>query len=104
MTPDYQEMIEGDIIFIKDLDKGGPSVTNQIEDVVKTIAISIHNQLGIPLRNFRLVYMDSSGRIDGIRTSNNRFAGFYSIGAQTLNDAIPLIKKMEIDKDGNLLS
>jgi hypothetical protein len=104
MTPDYEEVVAEDIILIKDLDKGGPSVTNHVEDVVKTIAISIHDRLGIPLRNFRLVYMDSSGRIDGIRTSNNRFAGFYSIGAQTLTDAIPMVKRMEIDADGNLLS
>lgn len=55
-------------IFIRDLDEGGKSITNDAENVVADI---------VPLfPGLRLFYRDSIGLVDEILIKDGQFAGF----------------------------
>lgn len=63
------------VLVIVDLDRGGMSVTNNIEAVVKSIAA----ELGSDVYKMPIIYKDSMGIYDGIDSSNVA-SPFYSIG------------------------
>lgn len=72
---------DGDIIAIVDADNGyGPSVTNDIQNVLRYIAL----ELGEGLQDYRILYRDSRGIWDGVHilSHGGRHTGgvqFYSI-------------------------
>jgi hypothetical protein len=78
----YNYIIDGNFIFITDLN-GAMSVTNDIENVLSEIS----KDLNTSMDNFKIVYQDSYGDIDGIKTINGSFKGFYFIGAKTFYEA-----------------
>lgn len=66
--------VSDDSIYIVDLDLGNVSVTNDVENVVKSISEAFD---GIGKR--RLFYQDSMGRVDEILVKDERFAGFKAV-------------------------
>lgn len=71
----YRHQIDGRILFIEDLDHGGKSVTDNIENVLAEIS----EQLGTSISNFDVIYRDSENKIDGVHTCDGKFTGFYFI-------------------------
>lgn len=86
---DYKYEINGNIIFIEDLDLGNKSVTNDIENILEDVAEE-HN---LELNNFHVIYRDCTGDIDGVLIRNNEFSSFYSIGEKDYESAVKKIKK-----------
>jgi hypothetical protein len=75
---------DGDIIAIVDLDNGlGPSVTNDMENVLLDIAM----ELGHGLRGYRILYRDSQGTWDGVHLLPNGKPRFYSINERNYQKA-----------------
>lgn len=78
---DFEIVYKDDyLIYIKDLDLGNRSVTNDVENVLKRIE-------GIGKR--RVFYKDSMGKIDEILHDRGHFKGFKAI---PYGD--PLLKKV----------
>lgn len=59
---DYTYTVEGSVIAIVDLDQGGRSVTNDIENVLDDIQAELGS-----LSGYAVIYRDSSGQWDGVR-------------------------------------
>ncbi len=55
-------------LVIRDLDRGGMSVTNDAENVVECLAGE--------LRGRRLFYYDSNGQLDELVVADGKFVGF----------------------------
>jgi hypothetical protein len=75
LDSDYSYSIQGQIILVIDEDKGGTSVTNNISNVLRDIAI----KEGIDPVGFNIAYKDSMGNWDGVSLSSNGKASFYPI-------------------------
>lgn len=77
MRVDFTYRIDGNVLFIEDLNLGRMSVTNGVEDVLE----SISNTLERNLHDFRIMYRDSEDIIDGIETNEDgTFKKFFHIG------------------------
>jgi len=71
MRSDFKIIEENaEFIFLVDLNLGGRSVTNDIENVVSDLADRIGNR--------RLFYRDSTGRVDEVIHTNGTFIEFSS--------------------------
>ena len=70
-----REVNETSVLVIIDLDRGGMSVTNNVEAVVKSIAA----ELGEDIYKRPIIYKDSMGIYDGI-DGTNLASPFYHIG------------------------
>jgi len=82
---DYIYKFDGDFLIIKDLNLGGMSVTNSIEDVVKNIC-DINNRNPNTLH---IIYRDMDGIWDGW---NNKTKSFILIQSTNVDDAINYFK------------
>ena len=89
----YNMRTDGPFILITDENRGNMSVTNNVEEVIE----AIQEQLGDdnPIDDFHIIYKDSMGVVDGIKTSNGKFAGFIHIGAKNFDDAKDKVLKDE---------
>lgn len=77
---DYTAQVDGDVIFIEDLNLGRMSVTNDIENIIDDLASKLTKPTTLTLEDqYHIIYRDSEGIIDGVLVSANRFGGFYSI-------------------------
>jgi len=63
------------VIVIEDLNKGGMSVTNNVENVVPYV----HDLLDLDVENSIVIYRDSDGIYDGIDLKSTSFP-FYFLG------------------------
>jgi hypothetical protein len=83
---DFDYSINGDIISIRDLDKGNRSVTNNIDNILAYI-----NQV-VPLSDYKVMYLDSRGIWDGVTVkalSGGSFSGhFFSLNEMDYEKAI----------------
>ena len=59
----YQFKITDDILHIEDLNYGGKSVTNNIENVIN----EIKEMIGDKIKKCHIIYKDSEGIWDGIK-------------------------------------
>lgn len=72
---------DGDIIAIVDFNGPGPSVTNDIRNVLRDIAFELAGSpTGGSLQDYRIIYRDSSGIWDGVHVLSTGEPRFYSIG------------------------
>lgn len=71
-------------LVIEDLDRGGMSVTNNIEAIIAEIA----DEIGTSIYQMPIVYRDSEGQYDGINGEKLRSDTFYGIGAKEEKDAV----------------
>ncbi|GEO05520.1 hypothetical protein AAE02nite_31840 [Adhaeribacter aerolatus] len=58
---DYTWGIDTDVVWIRDLDNGGMSVTNNIQNIIN------HLSEHLPIKEYRLMYGDSLGKWDGLK-------------------------------------
>lgn len=72
------------VLVIEDQDKGGMSVTNDIENVIADIA----EENGLNIYNMPVVYRDSTGRYDGVNAADLHGGIFYSLGRESEQDAV----------------
>lgn len=63
-----------DVLVIKDLNRGGRSLTNDVERVLAELAAKQD------LAGQVVIYRDSMGRYDGVEHENGLFKRFYPIG------------------------
>ena len=75
----------GEVIVILDLDEGGRTVTNDVENVIADLASHT------PLDGKRVIYRDTSGLWDEILVEGGRFASFAPIRARTIAEALERI-------------
>lgn len=78
----YSWCITGKFICITDLGGICPSVTNMAESVINEIDKQLL-LLDSSIEDYRVIYMNSDGQVDGLRTKNCEFAGFVDLGATT---------------------
>jgi len=78
---DFTYRIEGNetpVLIITDLDRGGKSVTNNIEVILKSIAdadgLDIYSFIGMPI-----IYRDSEGNYDGIKVNDRGLVVFHPL-------------------------
>jgi hypothetical protein len=83
------------VIVVRDLDDGGPSVTNAAEYVVERLSATFGGLAGK-----RIVYRDSDGRWDELVHDGRRFVGFGSFGANTLDGALAVLRERERERRG----
>ena len=74
-TKNYTYTIDGNIIFIEGSGTG-KTVTNSIEEILADIT----KDLQCSMDNFKIIYRDSEGIIDGVITNKGLFEAFYFIG------------------------
>lgn len=58
---DYSWGIDTDVVWIRDLDNGGMSVTNNIQNIIN------HLSEHLPIKEYRLMYCNSLGKWDGLK-------------------------------------
>lgn len=75
--------LAGDVLLIFDQNLGGPSVTNDIEQVLARIAAC-----GVDLDKRRIIYRDSEGRWDRVATRGGQFAHFIPLDALSPQEAL----------------
>ncbi|WP_181307960.1 hypothetical protein [Rufibacter sp. XAAS-G3-1] len=75
---DFDYSFNGDILTIRDLDKGNKSVTNNIDNILAYI-----NQF-IPVSDYLVMYLDSSGIWDGVAVQE--ISGSFSCRFFPLNE------------------
>jgi hypothetical protein len=85
----------GDVIWIRDLNLGNRSVTNDVEYVLWFIQ-EYPNRIGwynpsFNIADFKIVYKDTDGRYDGIRLKDKKFDGFYPLTTRNLIEAIKAV-------------
>ena len=61
------------VIVIEDLDRGGMSVTNNMEAALHYVA----EDAGLDLTQAKIVYRDSEGSYDGVQFMENETVRFY---------------------------
>lgn len=79
------KVLEGNILYIEDQDQG-KTVTNDIEAVLYEIAQ--HLDKSTVMEDFDIIYRDTDGIIDGVRTEDGEFKEFYAIRETNLNIAV----------------
>lgn len=89
----YQIIEENSIIFIEDQNKGSMSLTNDMENVLEEIFnTELSKDVKFSLDDYTIIYRDSTGIIDGVNVTNNKFFGFFPIQVGTLEEAIEKLK------------
>lgn len=61
----YEWGIDGDVVWVEDLDIGR-SVTNDMENVLSEIALSVYDRTGRALDSFQVAYRDTFGAWDRV--------------------------------------
>lgn len=82
---DYEWGIDRDVIWVRDLDRGGMSVTNNISAILKYL------DQHVPVKEYLLMYCDSMGRWDGLVYSGDT-VGFFPINETDYNKAIQKLR------------
>ena len=83
---DYEVQIIDDVFVVTDLDKGGISVTNDIENVLQDLSYSMD------LGGRPVIYRDSMGRFDGVNHILGRFVSFSSLNETNVYAAVAKVK------------
>jgi hypothetical protein len=82
----YEWGVDNDVIWIKDLDRGGVSVTNNIDSIIAYLSSVIH------IKEYMLMYCDSLGIWDEIRIDENHIITFNSINEKSYDSAIVMLR------------
>jgi hypothetical protein len=84
---DYSAELESGVLRITDLNIGGMSVTNDIERVIREM-----RSAGIDVDGTPIIYRDSDGRWDGVRTKGGEFYWFDPIGTTSEAEAADIAR------------
>jgi len=83
---DYEWGIDKDVVWVRDLDRGGMSVTNN------TDAILAHLSQHVPLQEYLLMYCDSTGTWDGL-TFSGLTTDFFPLNERDYHKAISKLRE-----------
>ena len=85
---DYEWGVDRDVVWVRDLDldKGGMSVTNNIDAILQ------HLGQHLPLKEYLLMYCDSRGVWDGL-AYNGVSMDFFSINETDYDQAIRRLRE-----------
>ena len=83
---DYEWGVDRDVVWVRDLDKGGMSVTNNISAILQ------HLDRHVPLKEYLLMYCDSRGVWDGL-AYNGVSVDFFSLNETDYNRAISKLRE-----------
>lgn len=72
----YSYQIDSGYLFITDLN-GDKSVTNDIEEVLAELTDTLKTSMD----NYKILYSDSIGVVDGVKTENGLFKDFVILNA-----------------------
>lgn len=90
---DYTWKVSQDVLHIEDLNSGGRTVTNDIENVVN----EIYQVIGEKIKDYHIIYRDSEGMWDGVTPSwevkKCTSCDFYNIGETDFNLALEKVKR-----------
>lgn len=87
INSDYSWGIDADVVWIRDLDKGGMSVTNNIQNIIN------HLSEYLPIKEYRLMYCDSMGKWDGLEfTGSNLTVDYFSLNETDYDKAIKKLR------------
>lgn len=75
----YTVRVEDGAIVVEDMDRGR-SVTNDAENVIADL-----REQGMDL-SLPVIYRDTTGRWDGLKVHDGRFAGFYPLNSPGSTD------------------
>jgi hypothetical protein len=89
---DYDYEVRGKFLVIIDLDIGGLSVTNDIENVLERIKDNLSGNLPD-----NIIYRDSDLRYDGVLYKDGKI-GFILLGATTAEEAMALMEEKCLTK------
>ena len=85
----YSWEIRENFMFIYDMNDGGKSVTNDIENIIPTIV----SQLEGNIHDYFILTYDTEGNWDGVKVENGQFVDFILLGQQKdLNTAMDLLR------------
>lgn len=91
---DYEWKANENLLQIVDLNTGGRSVTNDVENVIN----EIYEKLGEQIKKFKIIYKDSEGIWDGINPvwgiKKCVECSFYHIGETDIELAIKKINRI----------
>ena len=87
---DYEWGVDRDVVWVRDLDKGGMSVTNNIDAILQ------HLGQHLPLKEYLLMYCDSRGVWDGL-AYNGISADFFSLNEADYGRAISKLRERFAD-------
>ena len=87
---DYEWGVDRDVVWVRDLDRGGMSVTNNIDAVLQHLS-----QL-LPITEYLLMYCDSRGGWDGL-AYNGVSVAFFSLNETDYNRAISKVRERFAD-------
>lgn len=93
---DYIWGIKDSVLWIRDLDQGGKSVTNDLENVLIEIAHKLIDQNMI-LPPF-IIYRDSEGMWDGVNISTLLGVVYYPLRSDSMKKAIQKVKEIYTGK------
>lgn len=81
------------VIFIEDMNQG-VTVTNNIENVLEEIEQELSNNSGgvVSIDDLHVIYRDTLGIIDGVKTSGRKFHSFFNINETDLEKALEKIQ------------
>lgn len=85
-TATVHQVGEQRVLALVQLDPGGTSITNAAEGVV----VDLGRRAGLRETD-RVVYVDTEGRWDELLVAGGRFAGFRSLNADSLEQALERI-------------
>ena len=88
---DYDFGITGNVLWIKDLNAGNMSVTNDMENVLESIDKELDYALS--KKRYLIVYCDSEGTWDGIYY-HEKMADFIIMNEKSLESAIIRLKQI----------
>ena len=80
---DWRHEYHGDVLVIYDLNLGGMSVTNDMDNILEILKVKPGQ---------RIIYMDSEGIFDGVELKESRAVSFYPVRETNLQTALEKIK------------
>lgn len=83
---DYEWGVDRDVVWVRDLDRGGMSVTNNIDGILQYLS-----QI-LPIKEYLLMYRDSTGVWDGL-AFNGISVDFFSINETDYDRAIRKLRE-----------
>lgn len=79
--------VDGQYLFIEDENRGGMSVTNDVENVLKEIQEEFTAGGFGNIDDKTIFYLDSDNTVDGLKTKNNEFVDFVHVQANSFEQA-----------------
>jgi hypothetical protein len=90
---EFDYVIDGNIIIITDLNYGGKSVTNDIENVIRDISMDLKRESGCGICNYKIIYQDSQGMFDEVLVNEKgEFKNFRCLYEKSITKAKEKIK------------